>query len=39
MTLSDFPFVDPEGVDEVIDTDREARLRAGRVVEQRVAVA
>jgi 1-deoxy-D-xylulose-5-phosphate reductoisomerase len=39
ITLSDFPFVDPKGVEEVIDTDREARLRAGRVVEQRVAVA
>jgi 1-deoxy-D-xylulose-5-phosphate reductoisomerase len=39
ITLSDFPFADPEGVEEVIDTDREARLRAGRVVEQRVAVA
>jgi 1-deoxy-D-xylulose-5-phosphate reductoisomerase len=39
ITLSDFAFVDPEGVDEVIETDREARLRAGRIIEQRVAVA
>jgi 1-deoxy-D-xylulose-5-phosphate reductoisomerase len=39
ITLSDFPFVDPDGVDEVIDSDREARLRAERIVEQRVAFA
>jgi 1-deoxy-D-xylulose-5-phosphate reductoisomerase len=38
-TLSDLPVVDPDDVDDVLDIDREARQRARRAVEQRVAVS
>jgi 1-deoxy-D-xylulose-5-phosphate reductoisomerase len=38
LTLSDLPVVDPDGVEDVLAVDREARQRAGRAVEQRVAV-
>jgi 1-deoxy-D-xylulose-5-phosphate reductoisomerase len=37
-TLSDLPIVDPEGIDDVLTADREARERARRAVERRVAV-
>jgi 1-deoxy-D-xylulose-5-phosphate reductoisomerase len=39
LTLSDLPVVDPDGVEAVLAVDREARDRARRAVEQRVAVA
>jgi 1-deoxy-D-xylulose-5-phosphate reductoisomerase len=39
LTLSDLPVVDPDGVEDVLAVDREARDRARRAVEQRVAVA
>jgi 1-deoxy-D-xylulose-5-phosphate reductoisomerase len=38
VTLSDLPVVDPDTADVVVETDREARLRASRVVEQLVSV-
>jgi 1-deoxy-D-xylulose-5-phosphate reductoisomerase len=38
LTLSDLPVVDPQGVEDVLAVDREARDRAHRAVEQRVAV-
>jgi 1-deoxy-D-xylulose-5-phosphate reductoisomerase len=37
-TLSDLAVVDPDDVEDVLEADREARLRARRAVEQRVAV-
>jgi 1-deoxy-D-xylulose-5-phosphate reductoisomerase len=37
-TLSDMPVVDPRDVDDVLAADREARQRAQRAVERRVAV-
>jgi 1-deoxy-D-xylulose-5-phosphate reductoisomerase len=39
LTLSDLPVVDPDGVEDVLAVDGEARDRARRAVEQRVAVA
>jgi 1-deoxy-D-xylulose-5-phosphate reductoisomerase len=38
LTVSDLPVIDPDSAEAVIEADREARLRATRIVEQRVAV-